>query len=391
MNSPFFDVIVVGLGAMGSAALYQLSKRGVSVLGIDQFSPPHSLGSSHGDTRITRQAIGEGEAYTPLALRSYQLWQQIQNEAGDNSLLTVTGGLILSAPNTTGLHGKPDFIGNTRRSAQKYHIAHEILTAGDVQARYSMFRLQGDETGYFEPGAGFLRPERCITAQLTLARQNGAHLHAHEKVHHFSQNAGGVVTVQTDKQTYHCQKLIVTAGPWVSEFLPPPARSKFTVYRQVLYWFDVSSNYPVFAPPNFPVFIWDFGGGESIYGFPAVDGKKGGLKVAHEEYTESTEMASVRRTVSDGEIKAMYENFVAPRLAGVEGTCVKSVCCLYTVTPNGNFVIDTHPDYHNVLIASPCSGHGFKHSAAIGEILAQKAVEGNCDLDISAFAWQGIY
>ena len=385
-NDAPYDVIVLGLGAMGSAALYQIAKRGALVLGIDQFFPPHSFGSSHGDTRLTRQAIGEGEAYTPLALRSYELWQQIQTECGDHSLLTETGGLILSVPHASGLHKTADFIGDTRKSAQKYGIAHENLSALQIADRFPPFRLRGDETGYFEYGAGFLRPECCVAAHLALAQKNGARVHVGETVQDFSQDAGGTILVQTNKAAYRAEKLIITAGPWISNFLPEPVRENIAVYRQVLYWFDVAENYWGYAPERFPVFIWDLGGGESIYGFPAIDGKNGGLKIAHEQYQESTDPASVNRTVSRSETDAMYANFVAPYLRGVGEMCLKSSVCLYTVTPDGDFLLDTHPDTPNVFIASPCSGHGFKHCPAIGEILAQLSLTGKTDWDISAFS-----
>ena len=375
---------------MGSAALYQLSKRGVSVIGIDQFSPPHSFGSSHGDTRITRQAIGEGEAYTPLALRSHELWKQIQAEAKASGLLNQIGGLILASPRAsseaseTTVHGSHDFLGSTLASARKFSIAHDVLTTKEIQARYPAFRLYG-ETGYFEPGAGFLRPEACITAQLDLARQNGAHLHTDEKAAHFNE-AGGEITLHTDKSTYRAKKLIVTAGPWVRDFLPAPQKQLFTVHRQVLYWFDVADNYTAFVPERFPVFIWDFGTGDSIYGFPALDGPNGGLKIAHEEYAGEANPAQINRTVTREETDRMYEEFVAPRLNGVSPLCVKSVCCPYTVTPDFGFVLDTHPDCKNVFVASPCSGHGFKHSAAIGEIIADWAVDEKSKIDREAFS-----
>ncbi|RYX83910.1 N-methyl-L-tryptophan oxidase [bacterium] len=381
------DVIVLGLGAMGSAACYQLAKRGASVIGIDQFSPPHMSGSTHGDTRLTRQAIGEGEAYTPLALRSYQLWDEIEKQSGQQ-LLTITGGVIIAEPQGfSQAHGNVDFMSNTLRSAQKYGIAHERLTNADIQARYPQFKVKGHEVGYFEYNAGFLRPERCVEAQLELAKRDGADIHTDEKVLSFTQHTDGV-TVATDKGEYHAQKLIISAGSWLSELLEPQYEGLFKVYRQVLYWFDIADNYLSFAPENFPVFIWDFGTGndEAMYGFPAIDGAQGGLKVAREEYQVTTTPESVERTVSDAETDVMFERCIEPHLIGVKRECLKATTCLYTVTPDSGFVIDVHPQHKDVIIASPCSGHGFKHSAAIGEALAQMATGGKSSIDMSAFS-----
>ncbi len=381
------EVIVLGLGAMGSAALYQLAKRGVDVVGIDQFSPPHSRGSTHGDTRLTRQAIGEGEAYTPLALRSYELWDEIEKETGQ-PLLTRTGGLIITDPQRPSrAHGNADFMGNTLRSAQKYGIGHERFSTQDIRDRYPQFKLRGNEIGYFEYNAGFLRPERCVEAQLELATRYGGVIRTGEKVLGFVQDANGV-RVTTEQGEYKAKKLIVCAGPWVSDLIGAQYKRLFKVYRQVLYWFDVADCYEAFVAEKFPVFIWDFGGdeGEGIYGFPAIDGRRGGLKVAREEYVVTTHPKNVERSVTPQETDWMFEHCVEPRLAGIKRECVKAVACLYTVTPDSGFVIDTHPNYRDVIVASPCSGHGFKHSAAIGEALAQMATQSSAELDLSAFS-----
>ena len=386
------DVIVLGLGAMGSAALYQLARRGVNAIGIDQFSSPHTLGSTHGDTRLTRQAIGEGETYTPLALRSNEIWRQIEQESGQK-LLVQTGGLILSdAVRPATAHGNSDFLGNTLRSARKYAIEHEQLSARDIHSRYPQFKIGDNDISYYEAGAGFLRPEKCVRAQLELAKEYGATLRTGEKVLGFAQHKDGV-TAWTDKAEYRAGKLIVSAGPWVSELMATEYKQLFKVYRQVLYWFDVADCYESFLPERFPVFIWDFGsgGGEGIYGFPALDGAQGGLKVAREEYEVTTDVNCVHRTVSSREVDEMFDRFVEPRLVGVKPECVKATVCLYTVTPDSGFILDTHPTYQDVIVASPCSGHGFKHSAAVGEVLAQMATQDRTDIDISSFSLERFF
>ncbi|MGI4788123.1 MAG: N-methyl-L-tryptophan oxidase [Janthinobacterium lividum] len=381
-----YDVIVLGLGAMGSAATYQLGRKGVRVLGIDQFSPPHTHGSSHGDTRVTRQAIGEGEAYTPLALRSNEIWREIEKQT-DQELYVATGGLIIGDPSSAStLHGKTNFLQTTLAAAEKYRIPHEILAPEEIRRRFPPFQVRDNEVGYYEPGAGFLRPERCVETQLKLAQASSAEIHSNEKVLGF-EPAGNRIRVRTDQSEYEAEKLIISAGPWAAELLGSEMKPLFPVYRQVLYWFDVEARYSEFTPDCFPIFIWSLETeGDGIYGFPALDSGSGGIKVAAEQYLVTTTPESVDRTVTLEETRDMYSRRIQPYLDGVTGQCLRSVSCLYTVTPDYNFIIDFHPDMPQVVIASPCSGHGFKHSAAIGEALAELVTEGKSRVDVSSFS-----
>jgi sarcosine oxidase len=380
-----YDVIVVGLGAMGSAATYQLAKAGAEVLGIDQYSPPHRAGSTHGDTRITRLAVGEGAHYVPLVSRSHQIWRDIEDELGCQ-LLDQRGALIMAVQGAPGMHGVNDFLNQTVASADRYGIDHELLTAAEIGRRFPQFGLVGTEDGYLEPAAGLLHPEACVEAQLGLAAKHGAALRRDESVLSYTATADGVSDT-TAVGSYTAQRLVVTVGPWISDLLPDLA-STFSVYRQVMYWFDLedSSQYEAFAA--MPVYIWQFSGehGDFVYGFPMVDGPTGGAKIATEQYVQTTSPSKVERAVARGEIDAMYDRYVRDRLPGLGKTCLKAVSCLYTVTADGGFVIDVHPAHDNVIVASPCSGHGFKHSAAIGEVLSQLAMTGSCDVDISRFA-----
>src|SRR5438552_3323285 len=214
-----FDVAVLGLGAIGSPTVYQLAKRKARVLGIDRYAPPHTLGSTHGDTRITREAIGEGEHLTPIARRSHQLWRDIEQEAGA-SLLATPGVLIISSPARTSVTHVEHFLANTIAAARKYGISHEILDAGTVRSRYPQFRLRNDETGYFEPGAGFVRPEACVAAQLALARRHGADIHLNERVTDFVPHPDHVL-ITTERETWRANSLIIAAGAWLPEFLEP--------------------------------------------------------------------------------------------------------------------------------------------------------------------------
>ena len=380
------DTIVVGLGAMGSAAIYQLAKRGHRVLGIDQFSPPHYYGSSHGETRIIRQAIGEGEEYVPLALRSYELWRETEREAG-KELLVITGGLILeSQQSNTIMHGRRNFLAQTIQCATRFNIRHEILEPQDIRKRYPQFAVT-NECGYFEYETGYLRPELCIQAQLHLAKRHGANLQINEKV--LSINPDGFnkgVIVKTDRALYGADKLIIAAGSWVTQFLEPSHAQHFKVYRQVMFWFGIQNDLQnQFLPRKFPIFIWVFenGGEDVFYGFPSLDGKS--IKMASEQYVNITTPERVDREITEEEKNTMYKKYVLGRLPGITNACDEAASCLYTTTPDSNFVIDFYPGHPQVIIASPCSGHGFKHSAAIGEVLAELVSRGKSKIDISSF------
>ena len=385
MTANNFDTIVVGLGAMGSAAVYQLAKRGNTVLGLDRFSPPHHYGSSHGESRIIRQAIGEGEEYVPFALRSYELWREIEKAAGQN-LLTITGGLTLqSRTNEAVVHGRRDFLGEAVRRAKKFDIRHEILETAEVRKRYPQFAVT-DELGYYEYDTGFLNPELCIKAQLDLARGHGATVQTNESVITIENCGDSALAVKTTCGSYRTEKAILTAGAWIGRFLPAEYARLFKVYRQVMYWFAISEDCrSSFAPPQFPIFIWICGSGSEFgfYGFPTLDGKT--IKVATEQFVASADADCVQRNVSIAEQQSMYGKYVRDCLPGISECCVTATSCLYTATPDSNFVIDLHPDNERIIIVSPCSGHGFKHSAAIGEALAEQVIDGKSKLDISSF------
>ncbi|MEO7156844.1 MAG: N-methyl-L-tryptophan oxidase [Vicinamibacterales bacterium] len=379
-----FRTIVVGLGAMGSAALRHLAGRGHRALGIDRFSPPHAFGSSHGDTRITRLAIGEGAHYTPLALRSHALWRQLERETGV-TLLVSTGGLFISSPAKSAVMHVPDFFGNTVAAARQYGIAHELLDAAAIRQRFPAFNVADDEHGYFEPEAGYLRPEACIAAQLAAAEHDGATIHRNETVAGFDASTGGI-TVATDRDRYTADRLIVAAGAWLPTLVGSSIARHFKVYRQKIFWLDVDGGPATFLPGSCPVFIWELQRKtQGIYGFPALDGPYGGVKVGTEQFTKETTADACEMPISAADIAAFHADLIAPFLPGLASRCVKAVTCLYTVTPDFGFVIDAHPDSNRVLIVAPCSGHGFKHSPAIGEAAAAWADEGQAPFGIDAF------
>jgi sarcosine oxidase len=381
-----FDAIVLGLGAMGSAATYQLAKAGRRVLGIDRYAPPHTFGSTHGETRITRLACGEGPMYTQFARRSHEIWRELESATG-RTLFTPNGLMVISGPGPRAAnHEEPDFLATTIRIAETNGVAHEVLDGRSAKRRFPAFNLNDDDTIYFEPGGGFVRPEACVSAQLETATALGARIHTGEQAISFAPSAAGV-TVVTDKQTYSAEKLVLTAGPWLPTLLGEKLGDMFKITRQVLYWYRIADagRAAHWDPKSCPAFIWQLPAPQAVYGFPAVDGPQGGVKIATEQYVRDTTADEVDRTVSDDETRQMYETYIAPFFPGLAIPCVKSAVCLYTCVDHARFVIDAHPESDRVIIASPCSGHGFKHSAGVGEALAQLVTDGSSRFDLASF------
>lgn len=376
------DVVVVGLGAAGSATLLQLARRGVSVTGIDRFSPPHARGSSHGETRITRLAIGEGAAYTPLVMRSHAVWREVESETGAD-LMTQCGGLVIQGQDVrTGLHGAPDFLEATVACARRYGIEHELLSAAAIKERFPQFEPAGGERGYYEPAAGFLRPEACIAAELQLAERHGAAIHREETVIEVSAERDAV-RVCTDRETYLAARCVISAGPWVGDFVPARLRRCFTVYPQTMAWYALREGAGDHSPGAMPVFIWTRADGV-LYGFPAVSGRDGGIKVGSEQFERTAPPAEVDPAGAE-ELRQLYERSVRSRFRDVSGDCLRSARCTYTMTPDHGFVVDHHPDDERMLLVSPCSGHGFKHSAGLGDAVAELLTTGGSPVDLSGF------
>lgn len=395
--STVYNTIVLGLGAMGSAALYQLAKRGDKVLGIDQYDPPHTLGSTHGGSRITRQAIGEGLEYTPLSLRSYEIIKDIEEKTGEKLLLQC-GGLMISNKAATGVHHVQNFFEVTVQAAKKFNIPHEELDAEAVRKRFPVFNIRDNEYAYFEPGAGLLYPEKVVATQLKLAKEAGASVHTNELVVGIEQERDGksfLVKVTTDKGVYLTRNLIISAGPWLQELLElwySPLVHLFQVVRQVMFWFDIEEVYEQFKPENFPIFIWESAGDEpSSYGMPAIDGPKGGFKIASPKFNGVTTPGQINRQVSEEEIEAERKELLETHFPSAGRQLIKSAVCMYTDTKDSNFILGRLPGQENIIIASPCSGHGFKHSPAIGECLAQLVLDGKTKLDTEAFTIESAY
>ncbi len=374
-------MIVVGLGAMGSAACFQLAVRGTSVVGIDQYVPPHPWGSTHGETRITRLAIGEGREYVPLVRRSHELWRELEQQA-ETPLLSQPGIVILAHPSSPFLH-------ETRASAREYGIEHQDLSNAELRARFPMFAVDEQTEAYHEPDAGYVRPEAAVAAQLGLAHRSGARLQLGERVVRWRASPNGVV-VATDADSYEADQLVLCPGAWIGELFPG-AQDVFAVYRQLLYWFPIREGYAGLR--DMPAFVWDFGGDprgfvhlDGFYGLPALDGPEGGVKVASEVYERTTTPDGRQHPATPAETEQMYGRYIAPYLPWLGVEAIKTVSCLYTSTRGSRFVIDRHPEHESVLIVSACSGHGFKHSAAIGEAVAQWLTGHEPDIDLRPFS-----
>jgi sarcosine oxidase len=369
--SNFFDVIVVGLGAMGSAASYHLAKRGKKVLGLDRFTPPHTFGSSHGQTRIIREAYFEHPLYVPLIQRAYDLWTQLENESGAK-LFQQTGGLMIGRPDGVILNG-------AKRSAEEHRLPYDLLSADDIVRRFPALKPGEDMVAVWEPRAGILFPETCVEAHLALARKQGASLHFEEQALRWNPDSTGVRVI-TSQGEYRAERLILTAGGWINSLLPD-LNLPFTVERQVLFWFEPRSELTQFNADRCPIHIWEYESGKFFYGFPDLGN---GVKVARHHDGDAAHPDSLNREVSAQESETM-RRLVRKFLPDADGPLRSSAVCMYTNTPDEHFFIDAHPAFPQVTIASPCSGHGFKFSSVIGEILADLVVDEKSRFDLSLF------
>jgi sarcosine oxidase len=379
------DFVVVGLGAMGSAVLYQLAKRGAKVIGIDRFVPPHQMGSSHGETRLTRQAVGEGRDYAPFVLNSHRIWRELEADTGE-TLLNDCGVLVM-APGSgqTSHHGKPDFVARSIEVARDFGIVHEVLDGAEVARRFPQFLgLAGNEKAYYEPGGGYVFPERCISAQLARASQLGAHIRTGVEVLSIDQQPGAV-RIETSDGTILAGQVVVSAGSWTAPLLGAPFERFLTVNRQVLHWYELDDL--TAYGPDAPGFIWMHGTTDVdyLYGFPPLPGDHR-IKVATEQYETRTTADSINREVEPAESAEMYRKHVQGRLAGAQPRVAHTAACLYTVTPDRGFIIDRHPRQDRVFVISACSGHGFKHSAGIGDAVAELLTGGHNHVDLTPFS-----
>jgi sarcosine oxidase len=365
------DVAVIGLGAMGGAALLALARRGLRAVGIEQFTPGHDRGSSHGETRIIRLGYFEHPAYVPLVRAAIPLWRALERQSGE-ALLDVTGILEMGAPDGTLVDG-------TLRSARAHGLAHDVLDAAAVMRRWPAFRLPPHFVGVFQPEGGILAAEPAVRAQLVLAVAAGAEVRPGETVRAIEPVSGGV-RLLTDRGSISAAQAIVTAGPWLGQLLPGlPVRLRVT--RQVVGWF-APTDAEIFSRERCPAYLIETASG-IFYGFPA--GPKPGVKFARHHHADEIVDPAAGARPMDAADEALLRGALAAHVPAADGALLAAQTCLYTMSPDGDFIIDRLPDAPAVIVASPCSGHGFKFAPVIGEILADLATCGATEHDISRF------
>ncbi len=368
-----YDVIVIGAGSMGMAAGYFLSKSGKRTLLVDSFNPPHNKGSHHGDTRIIRHAYGEGEEYVPLALKAQELWNDLEKVTG-KQLFLPTGVLNVG-------HEKTDFIQNIISSSKTYSLPLEILGSIDVNKRWPGINLPNKYIGCFEPTSGVLKCEECIGAYRELAERHGATILTYSKVKELLVHDKRV-TIKTEDQTFSANALVVSAGAWSGSLLSMlDLNLPLNPVRKTFAWFDVNED--LYNHKDFPAFSFETSQGQ-YYGFPSIEGS--GLKVGRHDGGETINpdeaILGFDELEKDSTDLRQFLHHYMPSTQQLK----YGKTCMYTLTPDEDFIIDLHPTYSNVAIASGFSGHGFKFSSVVGQILSELIISGKTEQNISPFS-----
>jgi sarcosine oxidase len=374
-NKNSFDVIVLGVGSMGSSACYYLSKRGYKVLGLEQFDITHELGSHAGQSRIIRKAYFEHPDYVPLLNRSYKNWKELEEETGEQIYFQT--GLCYF-----GSHDHP-IIKGVKHSASEFDLEIKVLDALSAAEHFPQFKIPGDFECLHEPNAGFVTPEKAIRVYADLAKKKGASIHVQEKVMEWKKDEDGFV-VKTNKDSYRGNKLIITTGAWSGKMIPG-FQQKLKVTRQFLAWVKMK-NENEFSYGNFPCWlIADEEKHDAYYGFPQLPAEKfgppGGMKLAHHFAEKETDPDNVNRQITEedeNDLKYLLDKYFPGEFESFLSTKV----CLYTNTPDEDFIIDKLPGNEDVVIATGFSGHGFKFVSVVGEILTDLAMDGKTELPI---------
>jgi sarcosine oxidase len=367
-----YDVIIVGAGAMGSAAAMHLAARGRRVIAFDRFGVPNDQGSSHGLTRIIRIAYYEDPSYVPLLVRAAELWSALERRFGER-LFVRTGSIDASAP------GDPVFEGSLR-SCEMHGLRHEVLSSRELNERFPGYRLPAEHLAVFQPDGGFLIPEIAVAAHARLAAADAATIREHERVLSWEERDGGV-EVTTESGRYVADHLVLSAGSWIADFIPAYA-DLFEPERQVVTWFEIADS-AKFAPERFPVFNLTVEEGR-YYGFP--EWGSPGFKVGRYHHLgERVHPDSVDRGVHDADVEIL-RGFARRYFPDGAGRALRSSVCLFTNTPDEHFIIDRLPDHDRVLVVSACSGHGFKFASVIGEIVADLVTMAESRFDLKLFS-----
>lgn len=367
-----YDVIVVGVGGMGAAACWQLARRGTRVLGLERFDIPHAQGSSHGVTRIIRLAYYESPAYVPLLRRAFALWREASEAAGEPLLIT-TGSLDAGPADS-------DVVRGSLRSCIEHGLSHQMLTGAEVNARHPGYRLPEDFAAVYQPDGGVVLSERAIVAHATMAMAAGATIHARESVLEWGPIAGGGVRVVTSRGEYEAGRLVLSPGAWIGD-LVPALRSIAVPERQVLGWFQ-PAHPERFGPEAFPVLNLKVEEGRyyllPVHGVP-------GLKIGlYHHLQEQGHPDTLSRPIT-AEDEAILRRCIARYFPDADGPVMSLHACMFTNTPDEHFIIDTLRDQPEVVVVSPCSGHGYKFASVVGEIAADLATIGTSRFDLSMF------
>ena len=357
---------------MGSATCYELARRGQRVLGLERFDIGHSMGSSHGETRMLRLGYFEGQSYVPMVLRAHQLWRDIGKKI-DDELLTITGTLDVIEP---GL----DIVVRGEAACKAYDLPYEVLDAKRIMSRYPAFRLPPKYRGLFQPDGGYVKSEKAILTYTALAIDAGAEIHPREQVLSFEPTPTGGVKVRTNARTYEAGRLVLSPGPWINKFVPA-LKAVTQPYRQVFGWFRPLQP-DLFKRGNFPSFTLKIPEGH-YYGFPLYGHP--GLKVGGPHHgREACDPETLIRENRPSDEQGMRD-CLATYLPAAMGTALQIKVCIYTMTPDEDFIIDFMPGAPQIVVASPCSGHGFKFASVMGEILADLAMDRPSPFDLSPF------
>ena len=372
MKKNIYDVIIIGLGAMGSAASYYLSKNGVKVLGLDTYEPPHKLGSSHGHTRVIREAYHEGTSYVPIVKRAYELWNELDHEIEDKLILEY-GGMYL------GDDGK--YLSDAKKSAKKYDIPIKEFSSKEIKEKYNILNPPNNFKGLLENRSGAVFPEKAISNFLSKSINNGSSHNYNEKVIGWEKQSK-FYKVETDKNNYFAEKLIFSSGAWIKN-LVPSLKLPVKIERQVLFWFDPIKDKDKFHYSNMPNTGWDLDNGMEFYTQPNIENK--GFKVAMHHNGKFISENDLNRESNPDDL-SIVKNFLEEYIPLANGKLIDSRVCVYTNTPDLDFIIDFYPNDENIIICSPCSGHGFKFTPAIGEICSELVINNGTNYDLSEFS-----
>ena len=375
MPARHFDVVVAGLGAMGSATAAHLAMRGRRVLGLDLWAPGHRFGSSHGDSRIIREMYFEHPMYVPLLQRAHDLWRDLEKRTG-TSVMHIIGGLMIGPEDGA-------LVSGCLRSAREHGLEHEIFDADETARRYPAFGLRDGDVALLDPRAGYLDPEAANGAHMKLAELGRAELRFNDGLESWAPDGDGVRVKTTKGESISADKLVLSTGARTNRYLNG-LKLPLEVERQVVFWLQPDASDSRYDESKFPIWAHEYIPGEICYGFPRLQrGVKASVMHAGETVDDAD---AVNRAVADDEVDPLRKALagVLPELS--RAAIVESDTCLFTNTPDHNFIIDFHPAHPQVLISSACSGHGYKFASVVGEIQADLVAEGRAEFDLTPFS-----